>query len=229
IGYADSDEFAAEPLLCRLALEHDRVGSDAERPAVRHGIAGIDCEVEQGELELARVDLDGTALVGNRDLDGDIVAERAAEHILELGKPPAEIDDSGGEHLSAREREQLTGETFAAIGRVRDHVEKTRVLFRRQIAPQPLHAAAHDHQEIVEVVGDAAGQLSDRLQTLGLPQRGLRSLTALGFGVEPPRAPQRHPMMSKRNNVAGKPKTRWLAMVANHSPRIAELSMPAMT
>src|SRR5262249_39513312 len=38
-----------------------------------------------------------------------------------------------------------------------------------------------------------AGQLSNRLQTLGLPQRGLRGLTPLGFGVEPPRAPQRNP------------------------------------
>src|SRR5262249_40965924 len=103
----------------------------AERPAVRHGIAGIDCEIEQGELELTRVDLDGTAVVGNRDVDGDIVAERATEHILKLGKPLAEVDDSGGEHLPAREPEELTGEAFAAIGRVRDHVEKTRVLFRR--------------------------------------------------------------------------------------------------
>jgi hypothetical protein len=150
-------------------------------------------EIEQGELELARVDLDRAASVGNHDLDGDIVAERAAEHVLELGKLLAEIDDGGGKHLPAREREQLTGETFAAIGRVLNHVEKTRMPFRGQIAPQPLHAAAHDHQEIVEVVGDATCQLSDRLQTLGLPQRGLRGLTALGFGVEPSRAPQRHP------------------------------------
>src|SRR5262249_19561957 len=124
-----------------------------------------------------------------------------------------------------------TRETLAAVGRVLDHVEKTGMLFRDQIAPQPLHAAAHDHQEIVEVVRDAAGQLPDRLQPLGLPQRCLRSLTALGFGVEPPRAPHRSEtrMMSKRNTVAGKPKTRWLAMVATHSPRIAEPSMPAMT
>jgi hypothetical protein len=35
--------------------------------------------------------------------------------------------------------------------------------------------------------------------------------------------------MRKRNKVAGKPKTRWLAMVAIHSARIAELSMPATT
>src|SRR5262249_39251575 len=105
----------------------------------------------------------------------------------------------------------------------------TAVLFRDQIAPQPLHAAAHDHQEIVEVVRDAAGQLSDRLQPLGLPQRCLRSLSALGFGVEPPRAPQRNPDDEQKKQRRGQAEAKWLAMVATHSPRIAEPSMPAMT
>ncbi len=137
-------------------------------------------------------------MVGNHDLDGDIVAERAAEHVLELGKPLGQIDHGGSEHLPAREREQLTREALAAIGRVRDHVEQTRVFFRAQIAPQPLHAATHDHQEIVEVMRDAAGQLSDRLQTLSLPQGSLRGLTTLGFGIEPPCAPQRNPDNEKK-------------------------------
>jgi hypothetical protein len=92
----------------------------------------------------------------------------------------------------------LTREAFAAIGRLVDRVEKTGVLFRGQITPQPLHAAAHDHQEIVEVMRDAAGQLSDGFQTLSLPQRSLRGLTTLGFGIEPPCAPQRNPDNEKK-------------------------------
>ena len=36
-------------------------------------------------------------------------------------------------------------------------------------------------------------------------------------------------MMINSSNVAGRPKIKWLAMVACHSPRIAELSMPATT
>ena len=90
-----------------------------------------------------------------------------------------------------RECEQLSREAFAAIGRVRDHVEQARVIFGGQVAPQTLYAAAHDHQEIVEIMCDAARQLSDGLQTLGLPQRGLRGLAAFRFGMQPPRAPQR--------------------------------------
>ena len=36
-------------------------------------------------------------------------------------------------------------------------------------------------------------------------------------------------MMINSSKVAGRPKIKWLAMVACHSPRIAELSMPATT
>ena len=50
---------------------------------------------------------------------------------------------------------------------------------------------------------DAAGQLSDRLQTLSLPQGSLRGLTTLGFGMEPPRTPQRNPDNEKKEQCRG--------------------------
>src|SRR5262249_14893337 len=90
------------------------------------------------ELELARIDLDRAGLVGNHDLSGDVVAQRAIEHVLECGKPLAEIDHGRGEHLPTRKREQLPRETFAAAGRVHDHIDETPMLFRGQIAPQAL-------------------------------------------------------------------------------------------
>jgi len=40
------------------------------------------------------------------------------------------------------------------------------LLFSGRVAPQALHAAADDHQEVVEVVRDAAGQLPDGLEML---------------------------------------------------------------
>ena len=66
------------------------------------------------------------------------------------------------------------------------------MLLGGQVAPQPLHAAAHDHQQIVEIVRDAAGQLPDGLQTLRLSQRGFRRLAPLRLVMEPPRTPQRN-------------------------------------
>ena len=62
-----------------------------------------------------------------------------------------------------------------------------------EIAAQPMHAAADDHEQIVEIVGDAAGQLTDGFEPLRLAQRAFRRLAAVGLLVETPGAPQRHP------------------------------------
>src|SRR5439155_19226423 len=98
---------------------------------------------------------------GARDdqVNFDIAAQRAAEHVLELRQPLGEIYHRGGQHLPPREGEQLPREALATLGRIHDHVEVARVARVGKLAPQPVHASAHDHQEIVEVVGDAAGQL----------------------------------------------------------------------
>ena len=38
-----------------------------------------------------------------------------AQHVLELGQPPGEIDHRRGERLPPRERQQLPGEALAAL------------------------------------------------------------------------------------------------------------------
>jgi hypothetical protein len=62
-------------------------------------------------------------------------------------------------------------------------------------------------------VRDAAGQLSDRLQALSLPQCSLRGLTTLGFGMEPPCPPQRNPDDEKKEQRRGQAEDE----VARHS------------
>ena len=82
-----------------------------------------------------------------------------------------------------------------------------------EIAAQPLHAAADDHEQVVEVVGDAAGQLADRFEPLRLAQRAFRRLAAVGFVVKTLGAPQRQPRgPMKTSSVAGSPKTRCVLM-----------------
>ena len=66
-----------------------------------------------------------------------------------------------------------------------------------QLGAQPLHAAADDHQQVVEVVRDAAGQLADRFQPLRLAQCAFRRLAAIGFVVKAPGPPQRQPKPGK--------------------------------
>jgi len=75
-----------------------------------------------------------------------------------------------------------------------------------EFGAQALDAAADDHQQIVEVVRDAAGQLADRFQPLRLAQRAFRRLAAVGLVVKPLRAPQRQPEADEQKSRGRQPK-----------------------
>ena len=187
-----------KPSSAALAAQQHRLGADGQRAARRHGVARIEGEIEQRQLELAGVDLDRAGPPRHAEPDVDVAAQRAAEHVLDLRQPLGEIDHAGLMHLPPREREQLPGQAFAARRRIGDGVEQLDLLIAADVAAQPRHRAADDHQEIVEVVGDAAGQLPDGFEPLRLAQRVLGEFAALCFVVEPLGPPQHHPQRGEQ-------------------------------
>ena len=80
----------------------------------------------------------------------------------------------------------------ASVGLVQ-LVRQLGVAMRLRALRGHLQVADDAGQDVVEVVGDAAGQLADRLHLLRLPQLGLE-LGMLGFGA------------SARTDVARRPK-----------------------
>src|SRR5580704_3646679 len=108
-------------------------------------------------------------------------------------EPLGKIDHARLQHLPPREGEQLARQAFAALCRLGDGVEQAYLVVAGNAPAQTLHGAAHDHQQIIEIVGDAAGQLSDRFESLRLPQCIFRQFAALGLVVQPLGAPQRDP------------------------------------
>src|SRR5262249_47820698 len=93
------------------------------------------------------------------------------------GDDLAEIERFRFEALPAREGEQLVGQLRAAFGRAA-HVDETpgqiAVYPRGRDAPlDKFEIAQHDGQQVVEIMRDAGGELTDSLETLHLPQRRL--------------------------------------------------------
>ena len=80
------------------------------------------------------------------------------------------------ERQSAREREHLPGEVFSARGGHFDRLQSADILWVGQAVFQILRVPADDHQEIVEIVGYAAGELADRLHFLQVSGAPLRLL-----------------------------------------------------
>ena len=74
-GVADRDRHLVAGRLSSPGLRAARCGSTAS-PALRHGVARIDREVEQRGLELGRVDVGAQRSVASDELDGDRLADR---------------------------------------------------------------------------------------------------------------------------------------------------------
>ena len=95
----------------------------------------------------------------------------------------AQIDRYRAQILLAREGQQALGQrraAFRALDRAVDQPLQARIV--RQALAQQIEIAHDSHQQIVEIVRDAAGELADGLHLLGLAQLLLR-LLAGGDGL----------------------------------------------
>ena len=121
--------------------------------------------------------------------------ECGAGKIAGAGHELIRVDDLGLKGLLARKGQQPAGQCSRARRALQGHLlgarharDRSR---RRQFGQQPadhVEAAEHDGEKIVEVMGDAAGELTDGFHFLRLPERFLDLLVSLVFRFQRPRA-----------------------------------------
>ncbi|MFT3766272.1 MAG: hypothetical protein QM820_12285 [Minicystis sp.] len=109
-----------------------------------------------------------------------MLADQRSEHAAHLGHGSVDVHLAHLEDLAPAEGQELTGQAAGALAGVEDDLgvaaHRTLLLHRAEDA---LAAAVDDGEQVVEVVGDAAGELADDLHLLGLVQVFLEPL-ALG-------------------------------------------------
>src|SRR5262249_28457344 len=115
-------------------------------------------QVDQGELEFARVDLDRPGLGGNTDYESYRIAERARQHVAKGFNALTEKCRCWVKSMAGRKRQKLSRESPPAFGRKLDRLGCTLpLLVACEQLLERLHMAADDHQKIVEIMGHAAG------------------------------------------------------------------------
>jgi hypothetical protein len=119
-----------------------------------------------------------------RHVEADPLAQQAAEHVVHVAEDGVEVQHLRGQHLPAAKREQLAGECRRALAGLDDlgDVQPPRVV-GLDAGLQQLAAAQDDRQQVVEVVGHAAGEPPDRLEPLRQAKL-LFELLALGDVAE---------------------------------------------
>ena len=102
--------------------------------------------------------------------------KEAREHVFHVAQHGVQVQSLSFEHLFATEHEQLPDEFCRAFGRGADLFQRPfRVGARRSAVEQNPGVSLNDGQDVVDVVGDAGGQLADTLHFLGLPKLRLQA------------------------------------------------------
>jgi len=144
---------------------------DGKAPAARHRIACVEGEIEQGRFQFARVGIYGRHVVGAFGRHADAFAERAAQHVAEVGQQLHRAHGARQQMLPPRERQQLAGEGGAALHCARCAFQGFQgggVL--RRFGFQQLQVAGDHGKQVVEIVRNAAGELAQRIQALRVRQ-----------------------------------------------------------
>ena len=147
------------------------LGSDGQHAAAVHGVASVRGDVEQRGLQLRPVGLDRADLRRKLHDHRHALADRAFDQLAHVGDQDVDVDLFRHERLAAREREQLRGQRCRVGRRLHDRLGESDPLRLGQFRPaQHVGRALNDGQQIIEVVGDAAGELAERLHLLALAQ-----------------------------------------------------------
>jgi hypothetical protein len=147
--------------------ELDLPRRDHEAPAVGHRVARVHREVHEHLLELAGIRERLREAGREVELERDVLADEAAEHLLEAARELGERRRLRLEHLAAAEREELAREL---LGPRRGGAHLLEIgaqgIARVQALEREVGVRADHAEQVVEVVRHAAGEAPDGLHLL---------------------------------------------------------------
>ena len=144
---------------------------DREPPALRHRVARVDDEVHENLLDRDGIDPDGRERGRQRGHELDVGADQPPQQLFQLPDDGVDVHDLRLQHLAPAEREQLPRQRRRAFARQPDFLEigSERVV-ERDVVEHQVAVAEDRGEQVVEVVGHAAGELANGVHLLRLAQ-----------------------------------------------------------
>lgn len=138
--------------------------------AGRHGVSGVDREIENSALEFIGVDFRRPQIRGQHGLQMNMRAQGAVKNRRHPVDERIDVEGLRIERLNAGKRQQPANERRRAIGAVHRRVDQ-RVeppFVSAELAPQYVEARDDDAEHVVEVMRNAAGEMAERFELLRL-------------------------------------------------------------
>ena len=169
-------------IVARVVLVEKRIGEfDGQTTAIGHCVAGIDGQIENGVFQLPLVDHAGPQAGCHDGLQFDALAQCSAQQIGQVMQHAGEVDGARCQRLASRKGQELSGQPRTALdSRNRALQARRYARIRCDVAGHQIQIGADDLQQIVEIVGNAAGELANGLHLLRLAERHL-GLYTLGY------------------------------------------------
>ena len=164
-------------------VELDVGGLDRQCPALRHGVAGIEDKVDQRQLQLGLVDEQEP--VGRRPgaIDLHRTAKRRLDQRRDRTAQRKRVNAGRRQVLLSRKRHHPPNQFRALLGRMLHLVQDQLVpIAHRKSALEQVDSADHRGEQIVEIMGNAAGQLAKRIHLLDLQQLPFQLLAVADVG-----------------------------------------------
>ncbi len=148
---------------------------DAELAAFGHCISGICGQIHQHLFDLPRVGLDGTRLSVQPKNNFNILSDQLAQHLRDFPDDLIHANKFGRTRPLPAEGQELARQSAGLICRPGDFGDSRPVSGQgggvsAKVGGNHFRIPENDGQQIVEVVGDAAGKPPDALQLLSLAQ-----------------------------------------------------------
>src|SRR5690606_33834231 len=173
----NGDELAVQ--LVQFAVELVRVSTKVNAACLGNGVAGVDGQVEQAQLQQAGVDPYRRQV--RCDIAGqlDVVVQALAQQLQGVLQGRAGLDQLRLQRLPPGEVEQPAGDAGATVDGRANGFQLTQQPRIGGLPGAQVGGAANDGQQVVEIVGQATGELAQRLELLCLHQLFARLVEAL--------------------------------------------------
>ena len=151
----------------RVAVTRYDAGTYRERAPGRHRIARVEAEVDDHLLDHPRIPVEYGGLRQGLEIDDHPLSDEPRQHAEQVAHHHVEIVCAHGHHLATAEHQQLAREVCGALRRAANVARDLSYAVRqRRIHFQQLELHGDGAENVVEVVGDAAGQLADGVHAL---------------------------------------------------------------
>src|SRR5690348_3056269 len=156
--------------------DFERSSLELEFAAIGHGVTGIQAEIHDDLLDLRGINFDGRQVLRQQERQLDIAADDFAEQGDDIADDGVQIDVAGLENLASRKGEELAREGGGAVSLMLDFEKiSLQLSIRRRVLSAQFDPAENGAKHVVEVVGDASGELADGLEFLRLTKLAFES------------------------------------------------------